>query len=410
MKGSRPIDIAIIGGGAAGYFAAITAAEMNPSLRVVIFERGREVLQKVRISGGGRCNVTHACYDPTELVHYYPRGEKEMLGPFMRFAPGDTVDWFARRGVKLKTEDDGRMFPVTDQSGTIVHCLMQAVAQAGVQVCLQSRVEHLAPPKLENAPWTLTVNGQKVVASKVMLAAGSSTAIWKMLSALSINIIDPVPSLFTFNIKDPRIQGLLGVSVPEAEVTVRDSDLSARGPLLITHWGMSGPAILKCSAWGARELAERNYQFTVAINWTGKAPATVLEWMKNLRERSPKKTVLNTPWTDIPARLWQRLLERSGIPLQRIWTEMRKEEEQALFTEIVEGAFRVNGKSTFKEEFVTAGGIDLKEIDFRRFAVRQLPGLYAAGEVLNIDAVTGGFNFQAAWTGGWLAGKAMGEE
>ncbi|MCF8238221.1 MAG: NAD(P)/FAD-dependent oxidoreductase [Saprospiraceae bacterium] len=410
MNESRPKDLAIIGGGAAGYFAAITAAETNPSLRVVIFERGREVLQKVRISGGGRCNVTHACFDPVELVHYYPRGEKELLGPFMRFAPGDTVEWFLRHGVKLKTEEDGRMFPVTDQSGTIVHCLMQAASQTGVEVQLQSRVEHLVLPKSENAPWVLTVNGQKVMARKVMLAAGSSTAIWKLLVSLGIHIIDPVPSLFTFNIKDPRIQGLLGISVPEAEVTVQDGDISARGPLLITHWGLSGPAILKCSAWGARELAQRNYQFSISINWTGKTMEVVQDWMKIHREGSPKKIVLNTPWPDMPARLWQRLLERSGIPLRRIWTEMRKEETQALLSELIEGNYRVNGKSTFKEEFVTAGGIDLKEIDFRRFAVKRLPGLFAAGEMLNVDAVTGGFNFQAAWTGGWLAGKAMAED
>ncbi len=407
MKTTQAIDIAVIGGGAAGFFAAITAAEANPSTRIVIFERGRDVLQKVRISGGGRCNVTHACFDPMELVHFYPRGEKELLGPFMRFAPGDTVEWFAQRGVKLKTEEDGRMFPVTDQSGTIVHCLLQAASQAGVEVRLQSRVEYLAPPKADATPWRMTVNGQKVMARKILVAAGSSPAVWKMLSGLDIQIVDPVPSLFTFNIKDARIQGLLGISVPDAEVSVPDTDLYARGPLLITHWGMSGPAILKCSAWGARELARRNYQFTVSINWTGKTTVEVEAWMGGLRSNSPKKTVLNTPWPEIPARLWQRLIERAGIPLNRIWTEMRKSEEQALLTELVEGAYRVNGKSTFKEEFVTAGGIDLKEIDFRRFGVRRHPGLFAAGEVLNIDAITGGFNFQAAWTGGWLAGQAL---
>lgn len=406
----KQFDISVVGGGAAGFFAAITAAETNPSLRVVIYERGREVLQKVRISGGGRCNVTHACYDPTELITYYPRGRKELLGPFMRFAPGDTVDWFERRGVRLKTEEDGRMFPVTDQSGTIVHCLLQAAAKAGVEVLTQSRVEHLTPPKTDGDPWRLNVNGRPVMTQKVMLAPGSSTGVWNMLAGLSIAVVDPVPSLFTFNIKDDRLRGLLGISVPKADVKVLDSDLSAEGPLLITHWGLSGPAILKLSAWGARLLAHQNYQFSIAINWTGASPETVLQWMADQRIQAPKKLVVNTCWPALPARLWERLLSKAGIPSGRIWTELRKEEEMALEEELTRGVYRVNGKSTFKEEFVTAGGIDLKEVDFRRFALRRFSGLYAAGEVLDIDAITGGFNFQAAWTGGWLAGKAMGEE
>ncbi len=410
MSASTPIDIAVIGGGAAGFFAAITAAQVNPSLRIVIFERGRDVLQKVRISGGGRCNVTHACFDPTELIGYYPRGEKELLGPFMRFAPGDTVDWFGQRGVALKTEEDGRMFPDTDRSATIAECLIQAAVQAGVIVQIQSRVEHLAPSKADTSTWKLTVNGQKVVARKVMLAAGSSTAVWKMLSNLEIEVVDAVPSLFTFNIKDSRIQGLLGLSVSDAVVEVVNSHLQAHGPLLITHWGMSGPGILKLSAWGARELAKRQYRFAIRVNWTGAAREIVQQWLVNHRKESPKRTLLKSSWPSIPGRLWEKLLERSAIPPARTWSELRKEEEVKLINELVEGTYQVSGKSTFKEEFVTAGGIDLKEIDFKRFALRKFPNLFAAGEILNIDAVTGGFNFQAAWTGGWLAGKAMGEE
>lgn len=410
MIGSTPIDIAVIGGGAAGFFAAITAAECNPSLQIVIFERGRDVLQKVRISGGGRCNVTHACFDPRELVQFYPRGEKELLGPFMRFAPGDTVDWFGQRGVKLKTEDDGRMFPVTDQSATIAHCLIQSAEHAGVKVRTQSRVEHMSPPKRPGDPWRLTVNGQSVFAGKVMIAAGSSTAIWNMLDVLRIGIKEPVPSLFTFNIKDHRIQGLLGISVPDAIVEVMDSDLQAQGPLLITHWGMSGPAILKLSAWGARVLAGCQYRFSIRVNWTGQSRDVVQRWLVDQRRESSRKLINNTPYEAIPGRLWCRLTERAGIGNIRIWTELRKEEELALLAELVSGKFQVNGKSTFKEEFVTAGGIDLREVDFKRFSIRRHPGLYAAGEILNIDAITGGFNFQAAWTGGWLAGKAMGEE
>lgn len=410
-KQTKPtIDIAIIGGGAAGFFAAITAAEANPALRVVIFERGLDVLQKVRISGGGRCNVTHACYDPTELVRYYPRGEKELRGPFMRFAPGDTVDWFAQRGVSLKTEVDGRMFPVTDQSETIAQCLIQAATEAGVVIRMKSRVEHLTPPKDDGGNWRLTVNGQPVFAHKVMLAAGSSSAIWKMVATLGVDVIDAVPSLFTFNIKDSRIQGLLGISVPNAIVNVVNSELEERGPLLITHWGMSGPGILKLSAWGARELASRQYRFAIRVNWTGETVETVTQWVSDQRRDSPKRTLLKSSWPTIPGRLWQKLLERAGVSSTRTWAELRKEEEIALLKELVEGTYQVSGKSTFKEEFVTAGGIDLKEVDFRRFAIRKLPNLFAAGEMLNIDAVTGGFNFQAAWTGGWLAGKAMGEE
>ena len=401
------MKIIIIGGGAAGFFAAITAAEANPKADIIILERGQEVLQKVKISGGGRCNVTHACFMPRELAKNYPRGERELMSPFSKFAAGDTVDWFEKRGVELKIEEDGRMFPVSDDSQTIVDCLMNAATRRGVKILRGYRVDDLALDAL--GKWQISTPERRFQADKVMLATGSSTAVWSLLERLGHTIVKPVPSLFTFNIKDERLKDLLGISVPNAVVSVENEKLEETGPLLITHWGVSGPAILRLSAWGARVLNKRNYHFTVKINWTNDydfkdVEETLNDCKSNLY---PKKYVSNTPQYDLPNRLWQRLIAASEIGESVRWADLSKRHIQNLAGQITQGIYEVRGKSTFKEEFVTAGGVRLEEVNFKTFESKILPNLYFAGEVLDIDAITGGFNFQAAWSGAWTAGKAM---
>lgn len=399
------MNIAIIGGGAAGFFAAITCAEANPNCRVTIFERGKSVLEKVRVSGGGRCNATHACFEPRELVKNYPRGSRELLGPFMQFGPEQTVAWFEQRGVRLKTEADGRMFPITDDSQTILDCLTRAAHKAGVRVLTSTRVE-----KIERDP--ANPNGHWKIGSepfdKIMLATGSSTTAWEWLRELGHTIVQPVPSLFTFNTKDIRLRDLAGVSVPMASLQIPGTKLAADGPLLVTHWGLSGPAVLRISAWGARDLNKEWYKFPLEINFfPDKNIEGVLLSFQKTKIESPKKQVRANPHFGLPARLWQQLVEAAGIGPERRWADLTKSDLQAVATQISAAQFQITGKSTFKEEFVTAGGVSLKEVNFKTFESRICPGLFFAGEVLDIDAITGGFNFQAAWTGGWLAGQAM---
>jgi len=411
MSEKNACDFLILGGGAAGFFAAIRAAETCLGAKVVILEKGRDVLQKVKVSGGGRCNVTHACFDPRELVKSYPRGSKALHGPFSRFQPGDTIGWFEQRGVKLKIEEDGRMFPVTDSSQTIINCLNQAASKAGVQVLMGENAVSVTPPKAPNGTWLVASQNSSVFQTKkIMFATGSSTRIWEMLRELGHNIVPPVPSLFTFNIKDARIAGLMGLSVPSATVQVLGEKLKATGPLLITHWGMSGPGILRLSAWGARILAEKNYKFDVEINWLNSTVEEMVDEMNDLKLTSPKKFVAaQCPFPTLPRRLWESLVAACGIATDLRWADISKEKLRKLATELAAGRYQVNGKSTFKEEFVTAGGVDLDEVNFKTFESKIHPGLYFAGEVLDIDGITGGFNFQAAWTGGWLAGMAAGE-
>lgn len=402
-------NVIIIGGGAAGFFAAITCAEADPLAKVVILEKGKQVLQKVKVSGGGRCNVTHACFDPRELVKNYPRGSKALLGPFNQFAPGDTISWFYDRGVELKTEDDGRMFPTTDDSQTIMDCLMDAADKAGVKIMTSQNVVSIS----KRDDWEIeTQNGEAFQAQKLMIAAGSSPRLWDMLAELGHRIVEPVPSLFTFNINDQRIKNLPGLSVPHATVKIVGEKLAASGPLLITHWGMSGPAILKLSAWGARLFHNRKYDFEISINWLGNENFDdALASLKNAKLEEAKKLVANyNPLAIIPKRLWESFLQAANINAQLRWADISKSQINKLAGELTSGIFQVRGKSTFKEEFVTAGGIHLDEVNFRRFESKILPNLFFAGEILDIDAVTGGFNFQAAWTGGKLAGTAMSED
>ncbi len=403
------MKIVIIGGGAAGFFAAITCAEANPAAEVIIFERGKSVLEKVRISGGGRCNVTHACFDPRELIKYYPRGSRELLGPFMQFGPADTVEWFAQRGVALKEEADGRMFPVTDNSESIVQCLLYAAQKAKVSIRTSTRVEQILQV---GQGWQLQLAGQSTGLScaKVMIATGSSTSIWEILSKAGHTIISPVPSLFTFNTKDARLRDLSGLSVANARVQVAGTKLMAEGPLLITHWGLSGPAILRLSAWGARDLHTLDHKFELLVNWISSTEKEVLEVFNVMKVAHGKKTVFANAQFGMPQRLWQHLVMAVNIIETERWADVNKGTIQNLTGQIVAGRFQITGKSTFKEEFVTAGGVDLKEINFKNFSSRILPHLFLAGEVLNVDAITGGFNFQAAWTGGRLAGLAMAKE
>jgi predicted Rossmann fold flavoprotein len=401
------MKIIIIGGGAAGFFAAITAAEANPKAYIIILERGKELLQKVKISGGGRCNVTHACFVPRDLTKNYPRGERELLSPFSKFAAGDTIDWFEKHGVDLKIEDDGRMFPVSDDSQTIVDCLFGTATRLGVKILRGYRVDDLAVGL--NGKWQISTPERRFEADKVLLATGSSTAVWSLLERLGHAIVKPVPSLFTFNIKDERLKDLLGISVPNAEVSVENEKLKESGPLLITHWGVSGPAILRLSAWGARALHQKNYHFTIKINWSNGHTLREVEDTLNYckSDMYPKKHVSNTPQYDLPNRLWQKLLAASEISDTARWADISKRHVQNLAGQIAQGIYEVKGKSTFKEEFVTAGGVRLDEVNFKTFESKLLPNLYFAGEVLDIDAITGGFNFQAAWSGAWTAGKAM---
>lgn len=402
--------VIIVGGGAAGFFAAIRCAELRPDAKVTILERGKEVLGKVRISGGGRCNVTHACYAPRELIKYYPRGSKELLGPFHRFACGDTQGWFEDRGVALKIEEDGRVFPVSDRSSSIINCLLESCQAAGVEILRHKNVTAFTPPKKEGEKWIVSCQkGESFSADKLMIASGSNQRIWQYLQELGHRIISPAPSLFTFNIKDERIKDLPGIAVPGAEIRLPALQLKTDGPLLITHWGLSGPAILKLSAWGARDLANCQYNFDIQVNWIAEHLDSVKEVLRENKQLYSKKKVYKSPIFGLPSRLWQSLLRAATIAVDANWADINKKQIQELATQLTASAFQVKGKSTNKEEFVTAGGIQLKEIDFKKFSSKILPNLYLAGEVLNIDALTGGFNFQAAWTGGWIAGEAMAE-
>ena len=397
--------VIIIGGGAAGFFTAINAKEMNPELDITILEKGKEVLQKVKISGGGRCNVTHACFEPKELVQFYPRGEKELLGPFHQFMTGDTFEWFENNGIPLKIEKDNRVFPESNSSQTIVDCFLNKTKRLGISVLKNHGVTTIQ--KQDNS-WLVITKEQQFVCDAVVMAAGSSKKVWELSKALRHSIISPVPSLFTFNIKDNRIKDLLGISVPNATVQLEDTNLEASGPLLITHWGMSGPAILKLSAFGARVLAEKNYEYQVQVNWLSRPTHKIVNVLLNLKKKHSKKQVIvRSPFEEIPKRLWERFVLATTIKTTFNWADVSHDQIDALANQLTKSVYTAKGKSTFKEEFVTAGGVDLKEINFKNFESKLQNNLFFVGEVLNIDAVTGGFNFQNAWTGGWLCAKAL---
>ena len=399
--------VAIIGGGASGFFAAIELAILRPDLQIDIYEKSQQVLSKVKVSGGGRCNVTHACFDPKELVSYYPRGKKELRGPFSKFGPGDTISWFEQRDVELKTEIDGRMFPVTDSSQTIVNTFLDEAERLKIRIHLQKGLTGLSQKSDE---WQLQFSDNtEVTVAAVLIATGSSSMIWELLSGLGLEIIHPVPSLFTFHVRDKKLQALSGLSVEFINAAIVDSSIETEGPILITHWGFSGPAILKLSAWGARILKEKDYKFSLLLDFLpGIKEERLLDDLKEYRKTESRKKI-NTfsPFHEIPKRLWNYLTERTGIHDEMNWADLSNTQIQALVQQLKNGGYEVSGKSTFKDEFVTCGGVALTEIDFKTYGSQRINGLYFGGEVIDVDAVTGGFNFQHAWTSGHLAAKGI---
>lgn len=395
-------NIAIIGGGAAGFFTAIQIKLHQPEAHVTIYEKSQDFLQKVRVSGGGRCNVTHACFDPKELAAHYPRGQKELLGPFHHFQPGDTIAFFEERGIALKAEEDGRMFPTTDSSETIIRCFMDETKRLGVRLETGRGMKSL---EKKGDGWRITfLDFSTVDAEAVVVATGSQRSTWDVLAKLGHKIIEPVPSLFTFRAQCPLVPELAGIAAP-VTVSIPALDLEAEGPLLITHRGFSGPAILRLSAWGARKLAQVEYRFELRINWAKMEAEELREAFDDLRQRTGAALVKNARVVDMPRRLWEMLCERMA---DKRWAELTRQELDKLIENFCNYPVQVNGKDTFKEEFVTAGGVALEEVNFKTMESRLHSGLYLAGEVLNIDAITGGFNFQACWTEGYLIGKING--
>lgn len=403
MKG-KTWDVVVIGGGAAGFFAAINAKIFNPSLEIVILEQSKQVLNKVRISGGGRCNVTHACFDAKLLTSYYPRGEKELLGPFHVFNASHTVEWFEHQGIKLYTQDDGCMFPVSNSSVTIIDCFLNLARKHNIQIITQQKAKDIQYHAKDAKDFTVVTESEAYTSRMVMLATGSSPFVWNMMEKMGYQIVPPCPSLFTFNLPKHPISQYMGLVVENASVRIEGTKIETSGPLLITHWGLSGPAVLKASAWGATILAEKNYEFTTRVNWM---PDYHVEDIKDLVHSMGKKKVVSNARFGIPSRLWHYLTATVLSDKEKNWASLNKKELADIIIQLTDCPFKVRGKTTFKEEFVTAGGIALEQIQFKSFQSKLHPGLFIAGEALNIDAVTGGFNFQAAWTGGYLAAMGM---
>ncbi len=394
--------VIIIGGGASGFF---TAANIDTKLYdVTILEQNSDVLQKVKISGGGRCNVSHACFDPRELVQFYPRGNKELLSVFTKFQPGDTMNWYEEHGVALKIEDDNRIFPESNSSQSIIDCLVNECRKKNVKILTKQTVTEILPQ--ENG-YKIHTTDQNYSADYVVFSTGSSPKAFKILEKLGHQIITPVPSLFTFNIKNEILKDLMGTSFQYVDIEIPKLNLEESGSLLITHWGLSGPAILRLSAWGARELAALKYQFEIIVNFIGTASEDALEIFKNFKENEPKKSIGQAKIFDITNRFWQRILFVSGVDTAKQIANINNKEMQKIIENLCCCRMNVTGKSTFKEEFVTAGGVDLKEMNFKTMKSKKLPNFYISGEVLNIDAVTGGFNFQACWSEGWLIAQDL---
>jgi predicted Rossmann fold flavoprotein len=400
--------VVIVGGGAAGFFGAITCAEMNPAARVTLLEKGAHVLTKVRISGGGRCNVTHACFDPKLLIKNYPRGAQALLGPFHAFQPKDTMDWFEARGVALKTEADGRVFPSTDMSLSVINAFKDAAQRAGVEVRTRSTIVSVKSHRSHRFTIRLT-GGEVMECDRLLLATGSAPEGHALAAALGHTIVPPVPSLFTFTIPDARLKGLAGVVVENVQVEILDTPIEESGAVLITHWGLSGPVILKLSAWGARVFHEKNYHVPIQINWSGVSHAEAARQLMDFKGVHAKKSVATHPLFRLPRRLWERLSEAAGLDPHHRWGEVSKIQMTRLTGVLTADGYTIRGKSTFKEEFVTCGGVCLDEVNFKTMESRRKPGLYFAGEILDVDGLTGGFNFQSAWTTAWLAGRAMGK-
>ncbi|MBF9255581.1 NAD(P)/FAD-dependent oxidoreductase [Pontibacter sp. 172403-2] len=406
------MKVMVIGGGAAGFFGAIACARSNAAAQVLLLEKSNKLLAKVRISGGGRCNVTHQCFVPSILAQHYPRGARQLKEAFKSFGAAETVDWFAQRGVPLKAEADGRMFPVTDNSETIVNCLLQEARKAGIQVRTGAGVTRVEPvTKADHTEFILHLStGERIMADKALVSTGGNPKDtgYDWLRALGHAVKAPVPSLFTFNVPGSPLLDLQGVSVPKAKVQVAGQKLAYEGPLLITHWGYSGPAVLKLSAWGARLFHDLGYTFTALISWVPDyTEETLREQLQHYRQAHPKKVVSTNTLFGLPQRLWKSLTQLAEIPAELRWADLPARNTNKLVEALLRMPVDVKGKTTFKEEFVTCGGIDLAQINMRTMESRLQPGLYFAGEVLDIDGITGGFNFQAAWTTGYLAGTSM---
>lgn len=405
---TAPLTIVVVGGGAAGFFGALTCAQQFPGHRVLILEKTRQLLSKVRISGGGRCNVTHACFDPALLVKNYPRGHQELRGPFSRFQPRDTIQWFEQRGVSLKSEEDGRMFPVTDNSETIINCFLQESQRLGVKICLEHGIQHIS--KRPDASFQLHLTNDTVMTcDRLLLATGSAVKMYPLLEQMGHTCIPLVPSLFTFNLPTSPFLDLAGISVTPAQVQLPQLGVNQTGPLLLTHWGISGPAVLKLSAWVARELYATDYQTKVKINWL---PVLAEEEVRQVLLGAKQKQAARQISTDVPValpkQLWKRLVALAGIAEEQRWATLAQKQLQALLSQLRATELQMQGKTTYKQEFVTCGGVALDEVNFKTMESRRCPGLYFAGEILNIDGITGGFNFQNAWTTGWIAGQSMG--
>lgn len=403
--------IVIIGGGAAGIFAAIRCKEMAPLMQVTVLERSRHLLSKVRISGGGRCNVTHACFDPLLLSESYPRGGRALRGPFTQFQPKDMIAWLEAHGVEVKAEPDGRMFPKTDSSDTIVRCFLGEAKKLGVAIRTQTGVLGIQKPNSDEEPFKLLLAGDEILScQRLLIATGSNPQMYPLIEGLGHTIVNPVPSLFTLNIKDERLEGLAGVSVQDAEISIEGSKYRQRGPVLVTHWGLSGPATIKLSAWGARIFNENDYHVGVRVNWLPDLKREqAVEQLQKLKKEFPKRSIGNENLFTLPKRLWRKLIIAAGIDEKLPMAQMSNAHMRKLEEQLLSASFKVEGKSTYKEEFVTAGGVELKEINFKRMESKVCPRLHFAGEVLDVDGITGGFNFQNAWTGATLAAAAMTE-
>ncbi len=399
-----------IGGGAAGFFAAIACGQKAGGMTPLILEKGPQFLQKVRISGGGRCNVTHGNFDARDFARRYPRGERELIGLFQRFQARDTVAWFEDRGVKLKVEADGRMFPVTNSSQSIIDCLLEAARQAGCELRAGCGAEEISK---KGDGFTVRTSGEAIECGAVLIATGGSrtASMGALATRLGHTLVDPVPSLFTLQVEAPWLRELAGVSVDDAQISAPAAALKERGPLLITHWGLSGPATLRLSAWGARPLHGLDYKFTAVVNWLPALSEDALraELLRRATQQ-PAKRVVNSPISPLPGRLWEELVTvEAQVPRERRWSELGRAGVHSLLQALRNSEFQVSGKSLNKDEFVTCGGVKLGEVNFKTMESRICPGLYFAGEALDIDGITGGYNFQAAWTTGWVAGNAMAE-
>jgi len=414
-----PKKLLVIGGGAAGFFCAVNAARMNPNLHVTILEKSNKLLSKVKVSGGGRCNVTHACFEIDQMIRNYPRGTNFLKKAFHQFFTTDTIEWFIKRGVKLKTEEDGRMFPVTNSSQTVIDCLMREANECGVQIIMNVEVKNI---KASNNTFQLSIESRAIdsklppddfgllTADYICIATGGypKSAMFDWLKQLEHTIEDPVPSLFTFNTPAHPITKLMGVSVPHARVRIVEDKLEQAGPVLITHWGLSGPAVLKLSAWGARELAKRNWQFTVRINWIPEYDEQLLrKKFQDLRSEAATQKIISKNSFGVPQRLWEFILLEAEVKPEWNWADLPAKSQNKLIINLLQFEMRVNGKTTFKEEFVTAGGIKLSEIDANTMMSKKVKNLFFAGEVMDVDGITGGFNFQHAWTSGFIAGKSI---